>query len=127
MVRKILKWTGIIVGTLIVLLLIGYAFIAANINQHFEKTYTFLAETLTIPNDSSTLRRGEHLAVIKGCEECHRTNLGGKVIMDDAGLGRLVANNLTKGQGGRPADYSTIDWAKRRVDTRSITTICPGK
>ena len=112
MVRKILKWTGILVGALVVLLLIGYAFIAANIRQRSEKTYAFSAETLVIPSDSSTLKRGEHLAVIKGCVECHGTNLGGKVMMDDAGLGRLVASNLTKGQGGRPADYSTTDWVR---------------
>ena len=112
MLRKILKWTSIVLGSLIVLLLIGYLFIASNIANRADKTYEFAAESLNIPTDTATVKRGEHLAVIKGCTDCHGTNLSGKIMIDDPALGRLVSTNLTSGQGGLPADYSTTDWLR---------------
>ncbi|WP_234736000.1 c-type cytochrome [Tellurirhabdus bombi] len=112
MIRKILKWIGGSLLAIIVLLLAGYLFISWNIGQRTEKKYDFAVQSLAIPTDSTSLSRGEHLVVIKGCIECHGKDLGGKLMMDDAGLGRLVASNLTKGQGGLPSDYSTADWIK---------------
>lgn len=110
MLRKILKWTGIVLGSLILLLLGGYFFIANNITNRADKTYPFPAESLDIPTDTAAINRGEHLAVIKGCTDCHGTNLAGKIMIDDPALGRLVSSNLTGGPGGLPADYRTADW-----------------
>ncbi|GAB3251679.1 c-type cytochrome [Larkinella harenae] len=110
MLRKILKWTGIVLGSLIALLLIGYLFIANNIGNRADKPYQFAAEHLAIPTDSTTLNRGQHLAIIKGCTDCHGDNLGGKIMIDDPALGRLVSSNLTEGKGGLAADYTTADW-----------------
>jgi len=107
---KIGKWIG---GTVLVLLVVGlgaYGYISHNINQRAETKYSFAGESLKIPQDSSTLERGHHLAIIKGCIECHGEKLDGKVMMEDPALGRLVAPNLTKGKGGRPADYNVADW-----------------
>ncbi|MBD2755894.1 c-type cytochrome [Spirosoma validum] len=112
MLRKLAKWTGIVLGTLVLLLLAGYFLIARSIAQRIDKTYSFTNETLTIPNDSATVSRGEHLAVIKGCTDCHGTNLSGKIMIEDDALGRLSSSNLTKGKGGLPADYSTTDWVR---------------
>ncbi|RRB04645.1 cytochrome c [Larkinella rosea] len=110
MLRKILKGTGIVLGSLIALLLAGYLFISTNIGNRVEKPYRFPAENLTIPTDSTTLKRGQHLVAIKGCADCHGENLAGKIMMEDAALGRLVSANLTKGKGGLPAGYTTADW-----------------
>lgn len=107
---KIGKWIGGIVLSLAVILLIAYFFITNNINQRTATKHSFATETIDIPRDSSIVKRGEHLAVIKGCIECHGEKLDGKIMMDDPALGRLVAANLTKGKGGLPADYSTADW-----------------
>ncbi len=108
--RKLGKWIG---GTLLVilaLLLATYFFVAHSISGRTQKRYAFTAERLSIPQDSATLTRGHHLAQIKGCMECHGENLAGKIMIDDAALGRLSSSNLTKGKGGRPADYGTADW-----------------
>lgn len=110
MIRKILKWTGIVLGSLILLLLISYLLVANNISNRATKKYSFSAEPLTIPTDSATLSRGKHLAAIKGCTDCHGSNMAGRIMIDDAALGRLVAKNLTRGEGGLPASYSTTDW-----------------
>ena len=112
MVRKIAKWTGIVLASLLILVLTGYFWIAHSIAQRTEKQYAFTNETLIVPTDSATISRGQHLAVIKGCIECHSKNLSGKVLADDNTLGRLAAANLTKGKGGLPTDYSTTDWVR---------------
>ncbi len=54
----------------------------------------------TILTDSATLERGHKLTTVNGCRECHGENLGGKVMADDPAFARLVAPNLTSGEGG---------------------------
>ena len=108
--RTLGKWIGGIFLALIILLLLSYFAVSHNINQRIGKQYAFAAENLPIPHDNATLLRGEHVATIKGCTDCHGKNLAGKVFINDPAIGRLVAANLTHGKGGRPADYSTADW-----------------
>ncbi|MVM30311.1 c-type cytochrome [Spirosoma sp. HMF4905] len=110
MLRKLVKWTGLLLGSLLLILVAIYFFIATNIANRAEKKYSFATETIAIPTDSAALLRGRHLTEIKGCTDCHGSNLAGKIMMNDAPLGRLVSRNLTKGKGGLPADYSTADW-----------------
>lgn len=110
MLRKILKWTGLVLGSLIALLLIGYLIVANNVDQRAARLYQFAPETLVIPADTEAIKRGEHLTVIKGCIDCHGSNMEGKVMADDPALGKLVSSNLTKGKGGLPTDYSATDW-----------------
>ncbi|QCR23152.1 c-type cytochrome [Pontibacter sp. SGAir0037] len=110
MIKKILKWTGGVLASLLVLLVLFYLMVSANISNRAEKKYTFASEDIAIPDDQALLKRGEHLAVIKGCTDCHGENMAGKVMMEDAALGRLVSSNLTKGKGGLPQQYNTSDW-----------------
>ncbi|GAB3694347.1 c-type cytochrome [Spirosoma flavus] len=112
MIRKLFKWTGIGLLTVIGLLLAGYFYIAHTISQRTEKLYTFTPQKLSISTDSSTLGRGKHLVAIKGCTECHGVNMAGKIMDESPEIGRLVASNLTRGKGGLSADYSTADWVK---------------
>jgi len=60
---------------------------------------------LTIPSDSAALVLGHKLTTVNGCRECHSASLGGNVMADDAAFGRLVAPNLTSGQGGVLSHY----------------------
>jgi len=110
MILKILKWTGITVLPILVLLGAGYAFIAINIKNRSSKLYSFDKEVLDIRSDSATLAKGKHLVAIKGCQDCHGENLAGKIMMDDGAVGRLPASNLTTGKGGIDKDYSDEDW-----------------
>lgn len=91
---------------------IAYAIIYIQTEMRFNRQYVVEAAELTIPSDSASLATGEHLAQIKGCQDCHSENLAGKVFLDDPALGRIVATNLTKGKGGLPADYSDADWVR---------------
>jgi len=55
---------------------------------------------LTLPSDADAHARGEHLAITRGCTDCHGADLGGRVLVDSFPIGRLAAPNLTRGKGG---------------------------
>src|SRR5690606_15631536 len=78
--------------------------------DRMNKIYAVVPQPITLPTDSATLVYGERLITTKGCNDCHGKDLGGKVFIDDAPLGLLVASNLTKGAGGLPPDYGVDDW-----------------
>ena len=58
-----------------------------------------------VPNDSATLARGRKLTITIGCQDCHTASLGGKVFIDDPAFARIIASNLTAGDGGVLARY----------------------
>lgn len=112
MLKKILKWTGRTL-LVIVLLALGYytkAYIA--IGNRKSKVYPVTPVKLDIPTDSATIAQGQRLVTTKGCNDCHGKDLGGRVLFEQDGVGRLVARNLTKGKGGISKDYSTDDWVR---------------
>lgn len=113
MLKKILKITFIVLGSIVLLLATFYAFIHFNIEGRMNKTYPeFEAESFPIPSDSATLALGAHLSVIKGCQDCHGADLAGRVMIDDPALGQIVSANLTRGKGGIAGDYTDEDWVR---------------
>lgn len=65
---------------------------------------------LPIPADADAIARGEHIAITRGCTECHGADFGGRVVMEAPAIGRMAAPNITHGQGGLPADFGDADW-----------------
>lgn len=112
MIRKILKYALFTVLAIVGVAAIFFTYASISVNQRFEKSYQVELKSLEVSHDSASLALGKHLAVIKGCTDCHASDLGGKVMVDDPAMGRLVTPNLTKGKGGLPADYSTEDWVR---------------
>ncbi|GAB2601576.1 c-type cytochrome [Spirosoma areae] len=111
MLKKILVWTGIILGSLVVLLLIFYTVAYFQTESRANKVYAVNLQTLAIPNDSASYQLGQHIAGIRGCLECHTSTLRGQVFSDEKSpLGILYASNLTKGKGG--IDYTDQDWIR---------------
>ncbi len=108
--KKVLKWTGIVLGSSIGLLLVAYTVVYFQTESRFAKVYNNKPGTIAIPRDSATLARGKHLTRIKGCRDCHGADLAGKAFLDDSAVGRLVAGNLTKGKGGLPQHYADKEW-----------------
>ena len=75
------------------------------------KTFDVAATPVPVAHDSATIARGEHLVTAIGkCAECHGSDFGGKVFIDDPALGRVVALNLT--QGGEVAHYTDAELAR---------------
>ena len=70
---------------------------------------------LAMPTGADALAHGEHLAVTRGCTDCHGADLGGRVLVDAFPIGRLAGPNLTRGKGGlgERLDASSIEHAVR--------------
>jgi mono/diheme cytochrome c family protein len=110
MIKKILKWAGISLLAIMCTAATGFLGIRYDIQRRATRQYVFEADQLTVPKDSAAIEKGRHLSIIRGCQDCHGDNLGGKLIIDNGPVGRLAASNLTRGQGGLPAEYSEKDW-----------------
>jgi mono/diheme cytochrome c family protein len=92
-VKRFLKWTGIGLGSLItVALLVIYGVSEYRLRQR----YDIAAAPIAIPTDSAGIARGKHVALTRGCDNCHGQNLEGKVMFEAPMLARVVAPNLTK-------------------------------
>jgi cytochrome c553 len=107
--KTILKWTGIVVGTIVLLLVVAgvamYLVGSAKVNAK----YTVQTAALNISSDSATVARGRHIAAINGCFDCHGADLSGQVFLDEPPF-RVSAANLTPGKGGLGSTYSAEDF-----------------
>jgi len=111
-VPKVLKWLGIAAGSIVVLLVILLGVVYALSSSRMNRSYSVVPGPYTIPTDSASLARGEHLVVIAKCADCHGDDMAGKVVVDDPNLGRVVGPNLTRGRGGIGGALSDADWAR---------------
>lgn len=112
MLKKILF---VIVGLLAALILFACAFYTKayfSTEARLNTFYQVVPEQIAISSDSATLAYGARLTTAKGCKDCHGNDLGGKIFIDDPMLGVIPGPNLTKGEFGLPADYSTNDWVR---------------
>jgi mono/diheme cytochrome c family protein len=110
--RRLIKWGGIALGSVLILLAVAATVVYVTSNARFNRVYGVALSPVAIPADSASLATGRHLATIRGCVDCHGENLGGTVFIEEPPLGRLVASNLTSGEGGVGASYVDDDWVR---------------
>jgi hypothetical protein len=109
MLKKILKWTGIITGSLVLLLCIFYTVVYFKTEARANKIYTVSIQQLIIPTDSASYALGAHVAAVRGCNDCHSG--GGIAFFDDKNpIALLHSANLTSGKGG--IQYTDQDWIR---------------
>ena len=109
---KLLRWAGItLVALLIVASLAGLAVYAAS-NRHLHQSYTVQPAPIDVPSGADVIERGRHIAVTRGCNDCHGADLGGAKVIENPAMGVLHGANLTRGQGGKTANYQDIDWVR---------------
>ena len=111
MMMKMLKWIGIGLAGVIVILLIAAGVLLLRSQSRFNQTYNVPVEEVAIPSDAASLVRGQHLTAML-CAGCHGENLAGTEFFNDPGLGRIHAVNLTRGAGGIGATYSATDFVR---------------
>ncbi|MPR36212.1 c-type cytochrome [Salmonirosea aquatica] len=109
--KKILKWTGIVLVALLVIVAIAGAYFANNFENRLAKTYEVTPARVPVPTDSALLSEGERLAKIH-CIACHGKDLGGTEFFNDAAIGSVPASNLTAGQGGKGREYDEVDFIR---------------
>ncbi len=122
--RKVLKWIGIVVGGIVVVLLVTVAGLMISTDLRFNRTYAIEAEAIVKPGDTASLDVGRHWAEIH-CQGCHGSDLGGGPLFEDDALGVVDAPNLTSGRGGIGASYQDSDWVRAlrhgvRLDGTSV-------
>ena len=105
--KKILKWVGIGLGSLIGLLLIVVAGLFISGSSRLNKTYDFPPSNITMPTDEASMEFGKHRAEVL-CQGCHGPDLGGIENWFNAGpLGTVDSANLTSGEGGVGQRYQS--------------------
>lgn len=111
--RKVLRVIGIVLGVLLGLVVVLAATVYFVSEAKFNKKYDVPTPAITASTDPAVIERGRHLVTtVAVCVDCHTESLGGQVFVDDPGLGRIVALNLTKGQGGLGNELSDADIAR---------------
>ncbi|MBL7808303.1 MAG: c-type cytochrome [Saprospiraceae bacterium] len=105
--KKILKWTGIVLGALL-LLITGTAFyLRSSAQNRLEKKYQIQPKYITVPSDSTAIAAGKKW-VSSLCINCHGENLAGTEFFHTPDLGSIPAPNLTP--AGACKEYTDLDW-----------------
>lgn len=110
--KGVLVQLGRILAALVLIALgvLGGVYVAssAKLNKHYAIPQQALA--LSVSNPPS-VEHGKHLAwAISKCVECHGEDLSGSVLQGRAA--RVVAANLTRGQGGVGGLLTDADWVR---------------
>jgi mono/diheme cytochrome c family protein len=109
--KRVLKWTGIVLGSLIGLLLIALLIGFLRGSTMLTRQYDELAEGDT-DLASGDAQHGQVLAMAYSCTRCHGADLGGADFINEQPLGSIPAPNLTSGEGGAAATFSDADFER---------------
>ena len=77
------------------------------------RVYTLAEVELPVSGDPAQVERGRHLAVTRGCTDCHGDDLAGRVVIDAGPVGLYVAANLTPAGAGAGMDANLFEHAVR--------------
>jgi len=111
-VKKIFRWIGIILGSLIGLILITVVVLYFIGTARMNKIYTVEPSNLTLPTDAESIEYGKH-RVETLCQGCHGPDLSGVEDWFAAPpIGRIDSANLTTGEGGLGANFTTEDYVR---------------
>lgn len=110
--RKVFKWLGIVLGSLVGLLLLALLGFYISATLQLSKTYTVSAASITIPTDAASIERGRHWVTSGVCEYCHGPDLAGTAFVNDPMLGKIATSNLTPGKGGAGSEFTDADWVR---------------
>ncbi|MBI3163844.1 MAG: c-type cytochrome [Chloroflexi bacterium] len=110
--KKIFKWIGIVLGSLVGLILLAAATLYFVGVSRANKVYDFPPSGIVILTDSESIARGKHIAEVT-CLGCHGKDLGGvSPFFAIEGVASMDAPNLTTGQGGLGSIYSDEDFVR---------------
>lgn len=116
--RKLLKVLGYAAAGLVALLAILAVSVYVLSNGKLKKTYTVKVQPVPMPAAAdatamaAAVARGKHIAITRGCTECHGADLGGAKVFENGAMGAVHGPNLTRGQGGVPAGWTDLDYVR---------------
>lgn len=107
--KRVLKWLGIVVGILLLLVVILNFVGKSRLNNAPEVA----TKPVSVTMDETAVARGEHLVnEVSQCRFCHGDQLEGEIFLDGELGSYVAAPNLTSGQGGIGASYTDADWER---------------
>ena len=110
--KKIFKWIGIVLGSLIGLILVAGIVLYFIGSARLKKVYFVEPSDLTLPTDAASIEYGRHRAETL-CQGCHGPDLSGIENWFNAPpIGRIDSANLTSGEGGLGPDFTTEDYVR---------------
>jgi mono/diheme cytochrome c family protein len=118
--KKVLKYVGIALGSLVALLLLAVGGLYAWTGSQLAKKVEVAEHPFVAPRDSASAVRGEHLvrSIVK-CVDCHGQDLTGTQMIADAAFMTLNAPNLTP---GNPAIAAMSDEQLERAIRHGMRT-----
>ena len=97
---KALKWIGIVLGVLVVLIVVAYGTVYMISESRFDQTFDIQPQAVAIPTDEASLAEGERLFISRGCSDCHGENLAGNIFINDPAPGVLAGANVILAKAG---------------------------
>lgn len=110
--RKLLRLGLTGLGLLIAAVVVLGVVAEVNLARHADRRYAIAGATLPDSAETEAVEHGRHLALTRGCVDCHGADLAGKVFLD-APPGRFDASNLTGGGRGARYDLALFERAVR--------------
>jgi Cytochrome c553 len=104
--KKVFKWIGIVLGSLVGLIIVAGLALFLIGNAHLNKTYDVPLSNIVIPTDEASIEFGKH-RVETLCQACHGQDLSGKNLFTDDSLGSIDSANLTTGEGGVGREFTS--------------------
>lgn len=110
--KKVFKWIGIVLGSLLGLLFVAGIVLYFNGRARMNKIYTVEPSNLVLPTDAASIEFGKHRAETL-CQGCHGTDLSGiEGWFSAPPIGSIDSTNLTSGVGGLSSDFTTEDYVR---------------
>lgn len=109
---KALKWIGFSVAGVLLLIAMAAAAVVIASNRKLERKFAVAVTPAKVSSDAAAVRLGEHLIRVRGCADCHGSDLGGAKVMDNGAMGKIYGTNLTRGRGGLPASWRDEDFVR---------------
>lgn len=106
-----IRWFVRVVAVLLLIALVAFLVFSNRGNARVNARYDATPSMEKLAVDDTMMERGEHLANIWSCAECHGEDFSGRTLIDN-GVAQVIAPNITSGEGGLPSDYSAEDWAR---------------
>lgn len=113
--KKVLKWLGMVLGGLLVLLVVAAVALSVIGASRLNKTHDVQAENITVPADEAALARGAHLVEV-ACKSCHGAELSGQPMIDEPPIGTIYAANIT-GLAETHTDADLVRAIRHGLDT----------
>lgn len=108
---KFLKWLGIALGALVLLIAAVAAFGWMQAERKMTRRVDVPVAAVALPTEAAAIERGRYLFNSRGCAECHGADGGGHKAIDGGGL-LVVAPHISPGPGSLTAAYRVEDWVR---------------